>query len=130
MPRLRHMSAMHMLRLPPARRRRQRPVRVHVVVELVPVPQVDPDVVVRELAHLRVVDAQDLRFFRRAQAQPRDEVHDPEDDRLCGRGPGPGREGEKRRGAGETTVSIDRGDRSRRSGEKGAKEKKIATSAR
>ncbi len=58
--------------------------RVRVVVELVRLPEVDPDVVVRELAHLRVVDAEDLRLLARAQAQAGDEVHDPEDDRLGG----------------------------------------------
>jgi len=42
----------------------------------------DADVVVCELAHLGVVDTDNLRFLVGAEAEARDEVHDPEDDGL------------------------------------------------
>ena len=79
MPRLMHR---HMPRLPPTRRRGQRPVRVRVVVVIMrpAITQIDPDIVVRELAHLRVVDAEDLGLLGRAQAHAGDEVEEPEDD--------------------------------------------------
>ena len=73
---------LHVPRLAPARGRVQLPVRVVVVLVVVPaaLAEVDPDVVVRELAHLRVVDAEDLRLLARAQAHAGDEVQDPQDD--------------------------------------------------
>jgi hypothetical protein len=40
----------------------------------------DSNVVVRELAHLRIVDAEDLGRVVRAETETRDEVHHPEDD--------------------------------------------------
>ena len=73
------------------RRGGERTVRVRVVVERVVRGGVDADVVVRELAHLRVVHAEDLGLLVAAHAAPGDVVHDPEDDRLrrrtsaCGR---------------------------------------------
>ena len=41
---------------------------------------INADVVVCELAHLRVVDTDDLGFFRSTEAEARDKVHNPEDD--------------------------------------------------
>ena len=46
-------------------------VRVVLVIMRPAITQIDPHIVVRELAHLRVVDAEDLRLLRRAQAQAR-----------------------------------------------------------
>jgi hypothetical protein len=40
----------------------------------------DTDIVVRELAHLRVVNAENLGLLIAAEAEAGDEVHDPEDD--------------------------------------------------
>ncbi|KAJ7260397.1 hypothetical protein B0H12DRAFT_1069830 [Mycena haematopus] len=42
----------------------------------------EPDVVVHLLAHLSVVDPEELGFFGGAQTERGDEVHDPEDD-VC-----------------------------------------------
>ena len=43
---------------------------------------VDSDVVIRELAHLRIINTEDLRLFGGAQTEAGNEVHDPEDDGL------------------------------------------------
>ena len=55
-------------------------VRVVLVIMRPAITQVDPHIVVRELAHLRVVDAEDLGLLGRAQAHAGDEVEEPEDD--------------------------------------------------
>ena len=73
-----------MVRLATARRHWGFAVGVGVVVESVVRLRVDADVVVRELAHLGVVHAEDLRLLIAAHAAAGDEVHDPQDDRLSG----------------------------------------------
>ena len=68
---------------------------------------IDSNIVVCEFSHLGIIDTDDFTLLRCAQSEAWGEVHDPEDDRLCG----PVVEvveGRGRRGAGETTVSIDR----------------------
>ena len=45
---------------------------------------VNADVVIRELAHISVIDTEDLRFLCSAQRETGNEVHDPEDDSLIG----------------------------------------------
>ena len=42
----------------------------------------DANVVVRELAHLCIVDADDLRLWRTPQPKEGDEMHEPQDDSL------------------------------------------------
>ena len=70
----------HVHRLAAARRREDVAVRVRVVVEGVVRAEVDADVVVRELAHLGIVDTEDLGLFVAAHAHAGDEVEEPEDD--------------------------------------------------
>ena len=41
---------------------------------------INADVVVCELAHLGIIDTDDLGFLRSTEAEARDEVHSPEDD--------------------------------------------------
>ena len=45
---------------------------------------VNADVVIRELAHISVIDTEDLCFLCSAQRETGNEVHDPEDDSLIG----------------------------------------------
>ena len=79
---LRVRDVVHVARLAAARGERHVAVRVRVVVVAVVRGGVDADVVVRELAHLCVVDAQDLRLLVAAHPAARDVVHDPQDHRL------------------------------------------------
>lgn len=41
---------------------------------------IQANIVIRKLAHLRIVDTEHLRLLRGAEPEPGDEVHDPEDD--------------------------------------------------
>lgn len=66
------------MRLPPTRHRTPRQIN------RVPNLLLEADVVVRELAHLRVVHAEDLGLLVRAEAAVGDEVEDPADDGLGG----------------------------------------------
>lgn len=56
--------------------------RVRVIDVRVVDTSINADVVIRELAHLGIVDTEDLRLFRGAQTEAGNEVHDPEDDGL------------------------------------------------
>jgi hypothetical protein len=43
---------------------------------------VNADVVIRELAHISVIDTEDLRFLCGTERETGNDVHDPEDDSL------------------------------------------------
>lgn len=90
LPMVHHLMLLHMMiRLPPSskrphrRRVRARPPRPCTRMrEVRPKLRVQPDIIIRELTELGIVHAEDLRLFIAAQAEPGDEVHDPEDDGL------------------------------------------------
>ncbi|KAG8965179.1 hypothetical protein FRC00_009872 [Tulasnella sp. 408] len=63
---------------------------------------VDSNAVVRELAHLSVIDIDDLGLLVGADAAARDEVHDPKDD--CGQDEGVGDAGGR---VGELVAELD-----------------------
>lgn len=75
-------SGMYVLGLTATGRGGDVAVRVGVVDEVVVGARVDTNVIVRELAHLRIVDTEDLGIFGRTQTEAGDEVHDPQDDSL------------------------------------------------
>lgn len=72
----------HVVGLTAARRGWGEAVGVGVVVESVVRLCVNADVVVRKLAHLCVVDTENLGLLVAAHAAARDVVHDPENDGL------------------------------------------------
>ena len=69
----------HVEWLAPTRRRRDVAVTVCVVVEVVVCAGVDANIVVRELAHLCIINAEYFCLFGGAQTHAGDEMHNPED---------------------------------------------------
>lgn len=71
---------MYMPRFTTTRRSRNIPMTMRIIMELMRIPRIDANIVIRKFTHLRVVDAKDLGFFCGSKTQARDVMHDPEDD--------------------------------------------------